>query len=214
MACEQHIGAGWLFMMLVAQLGGLCGAADHYTLLGVCKTAGKPEIEMACHNLPLKPSWFMSEMSQAAIGLSLDTVNAEKSESTSPSKGSICPSTDLCRSFDTVKDLISISIDDPSAFADWSFAALQAFVTAAGAVGMPPPPAWVGQGTLTHDTLRLAMIARVGSVAGGTQGSFCWGPNTQGQYSNVMTLLRDIETDGWMQVHSCVFLCACADWSG
>lgn len=142
----------------------------------------------------------MSETSQAETALSLDN------ETNSPPKESTPPSKELRRSFEAVKDEIPISIDDPSAFADWSCEAVQSFVTAAGAGGMHPPPAWVGgPGPLTTDSLRRSIIARVGSAAGGTQGSFCWGPNNQSQYSNVMILLTHIEADAWMQVHVYLF---------
>eukprot|EP00961_Rhodomonas_salina_P098534 1326130-Rhodomonas_salina.1 len=79
---------------------------------------------------------LMSETSQAETALSLDN------ETNSPPKESTPPSKELRRSFEAVKDEIPMSIDDPSAFADWSCEAVQSFVTAAGAGGMHPPPAW------------------------------------------------------------------------
>lgn len=142
----------------------------------------------------------MSATSEAETALSFDP------ESTSPSNGPNSPSEELCRMFEEVKHEIKISIDDPSAFADWSCEAVQAFVAAAGAGGIPPPPAWVGgPGPLTADSFRRSIVARVGSAAGGTRGSFCWGPNNQSQYSNVMIVLTHIESDHWMQVRQCVF---------
>lgn len=140
----------------------------------------------------------MSETSQAETALSLDSVNADES---------ICPSKDLCTSFDTVKDVIPISIDDPSAFVDWRLSALQAFVNAAGTGGMPPPPAWVGLWPPTPESLTTEIVTRVGSAAGGIRGAFCWAPNTQGQFVNVFTLIDRIEADVWMQVHTLAVFC-------
>mmetsp|Transcript_14537 Transcript_14537/g.34456 ORF Transcript_14537/g.34456 Transcript_14537/m.34456 type:complete len:240 (+) Transcript_14537:1-720(+) len=140
-----------------------------------------------------------------SVDLTSDTSQAETAlspndESSSLPKELSTPSTELRRSFDAVKNVIPITVDDPSAFADWSCEAMQSVVTAAGGDGMPPPPAWVGgSGPLTTDSLRRSIIARVGSAAGGTQGSFCWGPNNQSQFSNVMILLTHIEADAWMQ---------------
>eukprot|EP00961_Rhodomonas_salina_P234129 3163999-Rhodomonas_salina.1 len=94
-------------------------------------------------------------------------------------------------------DGVKVSIDDPALFVDWNVRALVEFEREAGNHGATP--GWVLGGAVTTSILQSSIITRVGAVAGGVHGMFCFAPNTQAQFGSVLKILSHTESDPWMQ---------------
>ena len=105
--------------------------------------------------------------------------------------------------FNQQEYLLSIhwSDDDPAAIFNWNINVVDAFAlnVNAAALGIARP-LWLTQGVVTSTNITQDIINYLALVGGGSFGSVSVSPNTQDQYTNVMTRLTHVESNPFFQV--------------
>ena len=101
-----------------------------------------------------------------------------------------------------VTSCLLMSEQDPGLLFGWHDDVLTRFI---GAANQQPPlaplPFWTttAVGTMTLQSFKSDVIARLSLVGGGSFSNVFVAPNTLQQYTNVSVVLRDVEMDPFMQ---------------
>jgi hypothetical protein len=95
-----------------------------------------------------------------------------------------------------------ITVNDPAVIFDWHYEVLQQFVNGANQNIELPQAFFIttAPGNMTVTSLLNDVMILLSRVSGGRNGNSLLAPNTLSQYGNILQVLRDIETNAWVQL--------------
>ncbi|KAH9082944.1 hypothetical protein Ae201684P_013847 [Aphanomyces euteiches] len=105
---------------------------------------------------------------------------------------------DIYAELDQYVSSVIVSEDDPAFIISWNLTTLKSFVQVANTT--PDPPDWLTfPPNMTPASLAYDIMSHLEKHAGGRCGNVMLAPNNIVQYGNILTVLRDVESESFIQ---------------